>query len=98
MTKERRTLRERTGWRLRRLADRIDPANTPRHMGYSFTMESGRGIVFNAEGRGCPLWYLGEADNARAWSEAGTQWTRAPRPGDLFYVHVTARKREATDG
>jgi len=40
----------------------------------SFTFESGRGIVVHSDGkRGCPLWYLGEADYERAHSEAEAQ-------------------------
>ena len=86
-------LKERAGWRLRRLADRIDPANTPRHTGASFTFEHGRGVVLRWDGRGCPIWYLSEADHGRAYSEAESDWGRPGRPGDV-YVKVTARKRE----
>lgn len=64
------SLRARVGWRLRRIADRIDPANTPRCTGYSFTIEPGEGIRWRDDGRGCPLWYLSEADYQRAHDEA----------------------------
>jgi hypothetical protein len=59
--------------RLRYLADRIDYAGAPKAMsGYSFTFENRRGIVFREDGKGCPLWYYGEADYQRAHAEADT--------------------------
>lgn len=63
-------MRARVGWWLRRLADRLDDPHAPRHMGHSFTFELGKGIVFRTDGRGCPLWYLSEADHDRAHTEA----------------------------
>lgn len=57
---------------LRRIADRIAPETAPRYMSYSFTFENREGIRFRDDGRGCPLWYLGEADYARAHAEADT--------------------------
>lgn len=56
---------------LRRIADRIDHAGAPKAIGYSFTFEHRRGIVFH-EGRdkGCPLWYLGDSAYERAHAEA----------------------------
>jgi hypothetical protein len=68
-------LRTRLGWFLRRTADRIDPSSAPRAVGYSFTFELYEGIRFRTDGRGCPLWHLGEADHDRAHEEADT---RAP--------------------
>jgi hypothetical protein len=70
---------------LRDLADRIDYEGAPKGMSYSFTFEPGEGIRFRADGRGCPLWYLGEADYLRAHREAGPapgtggQWQRPAR-------------------
>jgi hypothetical protein len=56
---------------LRRIADRLDPAGAPRGMsGFSFTFERGEGIRFREDGRGCPLWYLGDDDYERAHAEA----------------------------
>jgi len=56
---------------LRRIADRLDPASTPRRMSsHSFTFEEGEGIRFRSDGKGCPLWYLGEDDYSRAHVEA----------------------------
>lgn len=67
-----RGLRARLGQRLRFLADRIDPRGAPRAIGWSFTFEDRRGIVFRDDRRGCPLWYLGEDDYGRAHTEADT--------------------------
>ena len=70
-------LRTRLGWRLRRVADRIDPDNEPRCISpYSFTFELYEGIRFRDDGKGCPLWYLTESDHERAWTEANN---RPPR-------------------
>lgn len=56
---------------LRRAADRLDPAGCPRRMSSaSFTFEEDEGIRFRDDGRGCPLWYLGEDDYRRAHDEA----------------------------
>lgn len=55
---------------LRRIADRLDPAGCPRSIGSSFTFELGEGIRWRDDGKGCPLWYLGEDDYARAHDEA----------------------------
>ena len=64
-------IREWIGWKLRRLADRIDYAHAPKRLGASFTFERGIGIVFRKDGeRGCPLWYLQDSDYERAHSEA----------------------------
>jgi hypothetical protein len=63
-------VRARIGWLLRLLADRIDRDGAPRYMSYSFTFERGQGIRFREGGRGCPLWYSGRADYARAYDEA----------------------------
>ena len=41
-------------------------------MAWSFTFEEGQGIVFREDGLECPLAYLGDADYARAHSEAGS--------------------------
>ena len=61
--------------KLRHIADRIDPMGAPRNMSpYSFTFEQGKGIMFREDGKGCPLWYLGEESREKAWSEADTNW------------------------
>ncbi len=69
----RRSLRARIGWRLRCVADRIDPDNAPRAMGWSFTFEHGKGIQFREDRKGCPLWYLGHADSDRAYTESDSR-------------------------
>jgi hypothetical protein len=64
-------MRERLGWWLRRFADHIDRSHAPKAIGHSFTFERGRGIVFHdGRDRGCPLWYLSDADYERAHREA----------------------------
>lgn len=70
---------------LRRLADAIDCEGSPGRVHWSFTVEPGKGIRFRQDGRGCPLWYLGDADYLRAHREAGPalgegdQWQRSHR-------------------
>ncbi len=61
---------------LRRWADRVDPRGAPRAVGYSFTFEPKEGIRFRDDGRGCPLWYLGDDDYERAHTEADTRHVR----------------------
>ncbi|WP_280393068.1 hypothetical protein [Nocardia wallacei] len=63
-------MRSRLGHWLRKYADRIDYEHAPRHMGYSFTFETGEGIRFRDDGRGCGLWYLGDAEFEKAHAEA----------------------------
>ena len=87
------SLRARVGWRLRRIADRIDPANTPRCTGYSFTIESGEGIRWRGDGRGCPLWYLSETDYQRAHDEANG--TTSPALVSLQFATVNRRPGHA---
>lgn len=55
---------------LRQIADRLDPEGAPRGMSYSFTFEDGEGIRFRDDGKGCPLWHLGQDDYQRAHTEA----------------------------
>lgn len=62
--------------RLRFLADRIDPAGAPRAISHWFTFEHNEGIRFREDGKGCRLWYLGEADYERAHAEADTRHVR----------------------
>lgn len=59
------------GKRLRFLADRIDYKGAPRRLtSYSFTFEDGEGFRLREDGRGCKLWYLGEAEYEKAHTEA----------------------------
>ena len=55
---------------MRKWADRIDDDGAPRRMSYSFTFQLHEGIRFHDDGRGCPLWRIGEEDYKRAWLEA----------------------------
>jgi hypothetical protein len=68
-------MRQRFGWWLRMMGDRVSPDTGPRHMSsHTFTIEDGRGIVFRTDGRGCPLWHNAE-DYDRAHDEADTEHT-----------------------
>lgn len=62
---------------LRTLADRLDQVGAPKRLHWSFTFESYSGIVFREDGKGCPLWYYGDADYVRAHDEAD----KPPVPG-----------------
>ena len=73
---------KRLAFLLRRVAGRIDREGTPKHMSYSFTFEDGEGIRFRDDGRGCPLWYLGEADYERAHAEADRPGARRLADGE----------------
>ena len=64
-------VRECCGKMLRRLADRLDPGHAPRAVGWSFTFEPYRGMVWHDDRRGCPVWYLSEDDYRRAFNEEG---------------------------
>jgi hypothetical protein len=59
------------GRRLRYAADRIDRAGAPKASHVTFTFEERTGIVFRDDGRGCRVWYLGDADYEKAHDEAG---------------------------
>lgn len=75
-------MRKRIANRLRRWADRFDYAGAPKAIGWSFTFEAGRGIVFREDGRGCRLWYLGDDSYERAHGETDTDHARLPlKPG-----------------
>lgn len=58
---------------LRGLADLIDPGHAPEPTGASYTFEADKGFTVRLDGRGTPLWYLG--DHARVWA-----YTHANRP------------------
>jgi hypothetical protein len=73
------------GGRLRRLADRIDEAGAPRAMHWTFTFEDREGIRFREDGKGCRLWYMGDADFERAHSDADTAHVR------VDWTNMTAR-------
>lgn len=55
---------------MRRAADRIDRHGAPKVINWSFTFESGEGIRFRDDGKGCGLAYLGDDDYHRAHDEA----------------------------
>jgi hypothetical protein len=56
--------------RLRAVADRIDREGAPKAMHWTFTFELHEGIRFREDGKGCRLWYYGDADFERAHAEA----------------------------
>jgi hypothetical protein len=62
---------------MRKYADRIDYEGAPKCTGWSFTFEPHEGIRFREDGHGCRLWYLGDADYARAHDEADSPAPRA---------------------
>lgn len=63
-------MRSRIGHWMRKWADRIDHEHAPRWMGYSFTIETGKGFVFHEGRKGCRLWYLGHAEHELAHTQA----------------------------
>jgi hypothetical protein len=65
------SLRAFIGHHLRTIADRIDYAGAPRATSMTFTFEERTGIVVRDDGRGCRLWYLGDASYEKAHDEAG---------------------------
>lgn len=73
--------RRRIAHRLRIWADRLAPEDAPRKTCISFEFVTGKGIVTNTDGHGCPLWYLGMDDYARA-HERQTERDRQ-RTGEL---------------
>lgn len=80
-------MRARLGAWLRKWADRLDDAGAPKRTSYSFTFEnSSTGVLLRHDQRGCPLYYVGEADYGRAHTEADTShvvvdWRAAGLPG-----------------
>jgi len=82
-------VRARVGRLLRRWADRIDPDNAPQPTGYTYTHErhtpTDTRIKWRDDGRGCPVYYIGEADLTRSFTEADTDWRpAAERLKDTF--------------
>jgi len=63
-------LRARIGYQLRKYADRIDHRGATKFTHWSFTFETGRGLVFRDDGKGCPVCYYGDQDYERAHTEA----------------------------
>lgn len=64
---------------LRRVADRLDDKGAPKGMSLSFTFELGEGIRIRDDGKGCPLWYLGDEDYERAHAESDSYRAQAER-------------------
>lgn len=72
-TNKDKSVRGRIGRFLRRWADRIDYEGAPRLMGWTFTFETGEGIRFRQDERGCRLAYLGNVEYAKAHTEADSE-------------------------
>lgn len=82
------TARAWVGALLRTWADRIDYDGAVKRTGLSFTFEHRQGVRLRQDGRGCPVYYMGETDYQRAHDEADTEhavvdWKAAAgyRPG-----------------
>ena len=66
-----RKLRTRIGLWLQWLTWRVLPyQEQPKLLGWSFTFENHKGVVFNQDGRGCPLMYFNDEEYERAHNEA----------------------------
>ena len=65
-------MRQRLAHLLRRWADRLHHESAPKCTHLTFTFETGEGIRFREDGRGCRIWYYGDADYERAHTEADT--------------------------
>jgi hypothetical protein len=55
---------------LRNFADRIDREGAPKATHWKFTFELNEGIRFREDGKGCRVWYLGDAEYEKAHDEA----------------------------
>lgn len=76
------------GGLLRRWADRIDYKGAPRAIGWSFTFDRGKGIVFHdSHDKGCSLWRLGDLDYDKAYSGA------ADRPARVLWENLAEGRR-----
>lgn len=64
-------LRRFLGLKVQWLAWRILPyEDQPKIMGWYFTFETYKGIVFNQDGRGCKLMYIDDREYEKAHSES----------------------------
>jgi len=72
----------------------MDWEGAPKRTSWSFTFEENLGVVFSQEGKGCPVWYYGNADFQRAY-EARNDWGNAdfitlgfsdPKLGDVMVL------------
>ncbi len=94
-----RSIRRRIARRLGFLADRLAPEDAFRRTCISFEFVTGKGIVTNTEGRGCPLWYQGRADYDRAheWQTAADQ-AESERLDDFMRGLVPVHEPPASGG
>ena len=73
---------------MRRWVDRLDDAGAPKYMGRTFTFETGEGIRFREDGRGCRLFYVGAADYEKAHTEADSAAEDAARERRLELIRI----------
>ena len=64
------TITRKAAYWLRRVADRIDRPGAPKATHWTFTFELRKGVRFREDGRGCRLWYYGDADYNRAYTDS----------------------------
>lgn len=81
---------------MRKWADRIDDAGALKPMSYSFTFETGEGIRFRDDGRGCRLWHLGDPDYDRAHTESDTARREEARRRELLDFADSLPEPQAT--
>lgn len=85
-------MRARIGNWLRRTADHIHPAGAATLTGWSYTHEkrtpTDTYLLWREDGRGCPVWYMGDADLNRSFTEADSDWrTPTERTAAMFAQH-----------
>lgn len=86
------------GEKLRRWADRIDHKGAPKSVGLTFTFERGRGAVLHGEfgststdRKGCLLWYLGDDEHEKAWTDS------EDRPSRVLWENLAEGRRPFVD-
>jgi hypothetical protein len=93
------------GFCLRALADLIDSRHAPEPTGASFTFEAGEGFTVRTDGRGTPLWYLG--DHARVWAythadepvgRPWTDWRGRPLPERQIQESLRINQKDGIHG
>lgn len=75
---------------LRRKADRLDFEGAPKMTSWCFTFEPGFGLVFNQDGRGCPLWFMGD----REYDKAHGRGPEYGEPHEIEWVTIGMRTED----
>lgn len=81
----------RVGRFMRKWADWIDGHGAPRSTGYTFTFETGKGLVIREDGRGCRLWYYGMDDYKKAHAESDSAKADAEFKASLIQFRAAER-------